>query len=340
MLKQVWVGCAIVAMTIGNPVWAQHSLPEGVTVTPSALFMWAPAAYPHHFPGAYSDGQVTVAGYGTFAYRYWPATGNYIGLLGNDVYLYGPVSSNQIQFVGTLESFACQVFDCTAPNDSPAAPSWVAAQVFLPYSNLATTSGALAGRPPAPVVIFLHGCNGLGSGPAAGPLLAGLGYIVIMPDSLARPDRAGRSTCSGASAGAGNFDIYDKRIEEAEYAIQRTLAEPWFDRQHLLLYGHSEGGFTVARRMYSGITAALVTGYWCTGSGRLSVADGAPTLTVNYLQDPWYYGVPGYGLGPACGGGLPGSVHLVFEGAGHNPVFTDEGRAAITDFARTQLSPP
>jgi len=86
---------------------AQSAVP-----TESVLFDWAATAYPQYFNGSHSDGVAGVAGYGTFSYRFWPATGNYVGVLGGDVYVYGPVSGNAILRVGTLADFSCQVFDC------------------------------------------------------------------------------------------------------------------------------------------------------------------------------------------------------------------------------------
>lgn len=221
------------------------------------------------------------------------------------------------------------------PVNPAAAPSWNEAVVFLPNTSAPTGVTALASQAAAPVVIALHGCTGLSSLPNIGPGLAALGYVVIMPDSLARPDRAGRFTCSGTSIGTGNLDIYDKRVEEADYAIAQVQGKPWYDGRHLLLLGHSEGGYTVAQKAYTGISAAAISGYWCTLG--LPVAQVAPTLTVNYDQDPFYYGRPGIG-GPSCAGGSAGSRHEVLPGASHTAFELEPGRSYLHDFARTQAA--
>lgn len=220
-------------------------------------------------------------------------------------------------------------------NPAAAAPAWNAALVFLPRSTTSTSVAALANQPAAPVAIALHGCDGFASLPSVGPVLAALGYIVVMPDSLARPDRAGRYTCSGTAIGTGNLDIYDKRVEEADYAIAQVVGKPWFDGRHLLLLGHSEGGYAVARKAYASISAAAISGYWCTLG--LPVASVAPTLTVNYDRDPYYYGVPGIGV-PSCSGGLAGSKHVVLAGAQHTAFNLEPGRTELVDFARTQAA--
>ncbi|TXC66074.1 hypothetical protein FSC37_09505 [Piscinibacter aquaticus] len=204
-----------------------------------------------------------------------------------------------------------------------------------PGTSTPTRVSALATQAPAPVVIALHGCTGLSSLPNIGPGLAALGYVVIMPDSLARADRAGRFTCTGTSVGTGNLDIYDKRVEEADYAIEQVQGKPWYDGRHLLLLGHSEGGYAVARKAYARISAAAISGYWCTLG--LPVAQVAPTLTVNYDQDPFYVNVPGVGA-PSCSGGPAGSRHVVLTGAFHTAFELEPGRSDLHDFARAQAA--
>lgn len=221
------------------------------------------------------------------------------------------------------------------PVNPAAAPAWDAAMVFLPNSSTPTTIGALAAQRAAPVVIALHGCTGLSTLPSIGPTLAALGYIVIMPDSMVRPDRAGRTTCTGTSIGTGNLDIYDKRVDEAVYAIAQVQGKSWYDGRHLLLLGHSEGGYAVAQRAYGQISAAAVSGYWCTLG--LPVADVVPTLTVNYDRDPFYYGKPGLGV-PSCAGGPAGSRHEVLPGALHTAFELEPGRSYLTDFAAAQAA--
>jgi hypothetical protein len=85
---------------------------QSTALTETALFDWAQFAYAQYFNGAHSDGLATVAGYGTFSYRFWPATGNYVGVLNGAVYIYGPISANAIQRVGAVADFACRVNDC------------------------------------------------------------------------------------------------------------------------------------------------------------------------------------------------------------------------------------
>lgn len=74
--------------------------------TPDAtqLMDWAEAHYGQFFPthetNQSSDG---------YTYRYYPATGNYLGVSGADVAVLGPLSGGTILKVGTLADFACDV---------------------------------------------------------------------------------------------------------------------------------------------------------------------------------------------------------------------------------------
>ena len=86
-----------------------------VARTPSAtaLMDWAQTAYVQYFPGR--KGNVTLPPY---LLRYYPETGNYLGVAGDSVYIYGPVSGNQLTQVGRLSDFSCSVYpeSCLSSN--------------------------------------------------------------------------------------------------------------------------------------------------------------------------------------------------------------------------------
>lgn len=74
-----------------------------------ALFDWAERTYADWFPVHVASAQ--ALGY---TYRYYPGTGNYLGVKGNEVAVLGPATGQAITVVGTLSDFACSVFpgDC------------------------------------------------------------------------------------------------------------------------------------------------------------------------------------------------------------------------------------
>jgi arabinogalactan endo-1,4-beta-galactosidase len=74
------------------------------TITPTDLAVWAQATYSQFFNGASTYGTL-----GSYSYRHYADTGNYLGFAGNDVYVFGPVSGYSILQVGTLDGFTCAV---------------------------------------------------------------------------------------------------------------------------------------------------------------------------------------------------------------------------------------
>lgn len=86
---------------------------RAIAVTPTALFNYAQLAYPFFFGGYYTESYVYLPGYGTFFYRYYYGTGNYLGVLEGVVYVYGPASGWYVTPVGRLEDFFCAIYGCT-----------------------------------------------------------------------------------------------------------------------------------------------------------------------------------------------------------------------------------
>lgn len=91
------------------------------TVDRATLMAWAEANYVDYFRGTPTDGT-----YGPYDYRYYPATGNYIGLDVDKVYVLGPITDNELMFVGTLASFACQIYPNCIPGGTsvPSTSPW------------------------------------------------------------------------------------------------------------------------------------------------------------------------------------------------------------------------
>jgi hypothetical protein len=89
-----------------------------------ALFHWAESAYPSYFPGPQPTQQS-----GIDTYRYYPATGNYIDLAGDNIYLSGPiVDGAQAVPVGKIGDFACRVYPGSCDGPAGSAGSWSSAE--------------------------------------------------------------------------------------------------------------------------------------------------------------------------------------------------------------------
>jgi uncharacterized protein (DUF1800 family) len=129
-----WLGAAAVATLAGcgggegdsgSMAWpAAFAQPEtaqpmrqilaaaSATAVPSAapvpsideLFNWAERAYTGFFPGPQAN-QFSAP----YTYRFYPATGNYLGVADGRVYILGPVSGDVLGDVGALADFASRV---------------------------------------------------------------------------------------------------------------------------------------------------------------------------------------------------------------------------------------
>jgi hypothetical protein len=104
--------------------------------TASTLMDWAESALPQLFPGPQSNQTL-----GSYTYRYYPATQNFIAVNGDQVYVLGPFTGNQLAFVGTLSGLSCTINPSTCAPVNNVAPVTVDAgptggQVNVMYTDV------------------------------------------------------------------------------------------------------------------------------------------------------------------------------------------------------------
>ena len=75
------------------------------------LFNWAEIQYPQLFPGR----QQTQT-YQQYQYRFYPDSGNYVGVAGRTVSVLGNLTGGQLVDVGTLGGFECVVVPASCPD--------------------------------------------------------------------------------------------------------------------------------------------------------------------------------------------------------------------------------
>jgi len=175
--------------------------------------------------------------------------------------------------------------------------SWEKAPVYLPGKLLSTTVDRIDITKPTPVLIYLHGCTGI-YGPhdlSWASYIADQGFIVVLPDSMARPGRI--SNCdpklkvpSGAFSKAGQY-----RQEEITYALSQVMASPWADKKNIFLMGHSEGGVATARSPHPEFAGKIISGWTCTNKNNpandgIHSPKNLPILAVAYTDDEWRKG--------------------------------------------------
>lgn len=204
-------------------------------------------------------------------------------------------------------ALSCAAGARAADDDAAAlAATWARARIYLPAEFNPLGSGAIGGRRdwssiaaalaaiPAgrtiPMVLYLHGCGGFGhSGSVNSMMLAGAGYMVIAPDSFARPDRI--RTCDSKRhipivPRAVNSRVRDMRIAELRYALSRLGEFPWVDRDNLFLFGHSQGAVAAAEYRGREFRARIVSGTRCIRG--IGARRSEPMLAVFSTHDPWF----------------------------------------------------
>lgn len=110
-------------------------------LTATALMDWAEGPYAGFFPGHQAD-----QAYGPYIYRYYPATGNYLGVAGSDIYVMLAGSGIPL-YVGQLDDFYCQVHPSyclsgTAATGAPIAGATVTIKDATGATAVATTSAS------------------------------------------------------------------------------------------------------------------------------------------------------------------------------------------------------
>jgi dienelactone hydrolase len=177
-----------------------------------------------------------------------------------------------------------------------------------------------------PVVVFLHGCSG--PNPEAVKNFLRLGYVVVEPNSMARPERF--VDCSSSD----KKNIMRLRFEEATYSSSMLKRLPWTDEKKLVLAGFSEGGAAAA--LYPGheFSARIILGWTCSApdpwwQGIRGLPD-SPVLAVVGSEDPYYKNTV---LAGHCAvEGRPDSKSIIIKGAFHNLLTDWETWPAVKDF--------
>lgn len=171
----------------------------------------------------------------------------------------------------------------------PAGPGREPAVERLRASGLAQPLRSGPRRTRLPLVLYLHGCDGLGDLPLMKEL-AQRGYAVIAPDSFARRYRPLQCDTARRQGGQNRF-VYDFRLTELTFALERLDGLDWIDYRNLFLIGSSEGG--VAAALFRGqVFNARVIGQWsCQGDPLvrgIAAPPNEPVLALLRQGDPYY----------------------------------------------------
>ncbi len=222
------------------------------------------------------------------------------------------------------------------------AMSWEKADVFVPGSFLTTTPNKVKVDKPLPVVIYLHGCTGIADHDKRwGDFIKGLGYIAVLPDSMARPGRI--PNCDPKKKRGGAFpQAHAMRQEEIRYALEQVQKSTWADTNNVFLMGHSEGGTAAARNTLGDFRGIIISAWTCTNSARPDF-DGifapleTPTLTLEWDHDAWREGTPQQGSCATKFGERKKARQVLFSGTEHSTYDQREARDAVAQFLKENL---
>jgi dienelactone hydrolase len=209
------------------------------------------------------------------------------------------------------------------------------AMVFIPESNFAKRIKNIKFDQKYPVVIYLHGCAGIQSyhDQQWGQYIANLGFVVILPDSFARPKRI--SNCdSRTNSVTNNFPMaIPYREQEIAYAMLELKKLSWVDVDNIFFMGHSEGAEALARTQIEGIRGIVLSSGFCfTGIG---FEQGVRSLVISYSIDPWF----GQAKSRCSNGRMDGSLTtLELSGTGHDNTYdATDARNAVAMFLKQNL---
>jgi dienelactone hydrolase len=230
--------------------------------------------------------------------------------------------------------------------ETQVAQSWEKAVVYLPHTSQPVSMDKIKTDKAYPVVIFMHGCGGMESGPdnhGWAKLLASEGLLVVMPDSLARTDR--KPSCDPKTKTGGLFPpVHGMRLEEIKYASEQIRARPWFDGKNLFLMGYSEGAVAAVRTELSGFRGVIASSWTCTNT-KAPALDGiylppeTPLLTLAHEDDPWRTNDNRGSCAQKMSGRMNGQ-HITVPGKGHGTYDSTEARQAVVQFVKRLLPSP
>jgi dienelactone hydrolase len=233
----------------------------------------------------------------------------------------------------------------TEDQGADVAMSWEKAEVFVPGRFFKTTPNKVTVKRPLPVVIYLHGCTGIDPDHDArwGDFIKGLGYIAVLPDSMARPGR--KSNCDPRTKRTGAFpQAHAMRMEEIRYALEQVKKSAWADTNNIFLMGHSEGAAAAARNRLVDFRGIIISGWTCTDSARpnfdgIFVPLETPILTLIWDHDAWYEGTPRQGSCANKFGERKKARQVLFHGTQHSTYDQREAREAVAQFLKENLAP-
>jgi poly(3-hydroxybutyrate) depolymerase len=184
---------------------------------------------------------------------------------------------------------------------------------------------------PVPVYLFLHGSEGTSGPKTTINAPAKEGFIVIVPDSFARPLRSVNVT----------REIYRVRHGELQYALDQVHQAKWADKNRIIVHGQSEGAWTLASYTGGRYNAALLTGFSCQYEVRdISIPESVYVLNLTFARDKNYARVNAFGTCTEPLAKRGNGKVVIYEGYEHNALNHDEAQIELKQLLDTIKAAP
>ena len=221
--------------------------------------------------------------------------------------------------------------------------SWNHARVYVTGKWFSTSVDKISVNRPMPVIVYLHGCVGITGDhdDAWARVLNDQGFIVIMPDSMARSARYWN--CDPRQK-TGNLwpNAHEYRLQEIAHALEQTMSMPWADKKNIFLMGHSEGGIATARSSHKEFAGKIILSWSCTSNkpefDGIFAPKNIPMLSVAYTDDEWRKGTHNEGTCGAKAQGRTNFKSVDLPGRWHATASDADARRAVKEFLNTHLS--
>jgi dienelactone hydrolase len=167
--------------------------------------------------------------------------------------------------------------------------SWVNSHIYIPdhfFKKNPKEVELISVSPPKPVVVYMHGAGGIGSHDTGwANFLRRNGYVVVMPDSFAIPNRVLNVDSKNKIANLRLVPVNLLRPTEAEYAISQLKLLNWVDINNIFLMGHSEGANASTYINDVGYKGLIISSNLCHFGFR--VQQDIPILAISYEKDTY-----------------------------------------------------
>lgn len=212
--------------------------------------------------------------------------------------------------------------------------SYKAAKLYIPNQTNISSIEKFEEAKPKHVVVYLHGCGGIGSDEQAwGRFLSKNNFVVLMPDSLAIKGRRRNCEVGSSTRNAHNVPVGPLRILEARHALEQISQIKSVEK--IFLMGHSEGGATILMAPFGKFNGVISIGSFCSGPN-VNISKNVPLLLINHESDPWFKDITNQCLQKTAHRS-ENTKELVILGAGHEASGNNEARKAVLDFLNSNL---